>query len=66
MSVAAHQALPEVYDEGQFASHSLRRRFHPDCFFGNPDCFFGNHEYLCGLLSLFFEAGDRGIEDGHW
>lgn len=58
MSVAAHQALPEVYDDGQFASHSLRRRFH-------PDCFFGNHEYLCGLLPLFFEAGDRGIEDGH-
>jgi hypothetical protein len=45
VSVVAPQALPEVYDEGQFASHESRRKF-------PPIALFGNHEYLSGFFPL--------------
>ena len=46
MSVVAPQALPEVYDERQFASHKSRRTF-------PPIALFGNREYLSGLFPVF-------------
>ena len=45
VSVAAHQALPEVYDGGQFASHESRGKF-------LPIALFGKHELPIWIFSL--------------
>ncbi len=43
VSVVAPQALPEVCDEGQFASHESRRKF-------PLIALFGKHEHLSGFF----------------